>query len=82
MLELPECQTIAKQITQTLKGKIISEVKVLHTSHKFAFFQGEIKQYSDMLEGQTILEAVSYGGIIEINTEEYMIAFHDGAYPR
>lgn len=82
MLELPECQTIAKQITQTLKGKIIREVKVLHTPHKFAFFQGEIKQYSDMLEGQTILEAVSYGGIIEINTEEYMIAFHDGAYPR
>ena len=42
MLELPECQTIAKQITQTLKGKIISEVKVLHTPHKFALDQKSV----------------------------------------
>ena len=82
MLELPESQTIAKQIVQTLKGKRICEIEVLHTPHKFAFFQGETKQYYDMLEGQTILGAVSHGGMIEINTEDCMIVLNDGAYPR
>ena len=46
MLELPESYTISKQIHESLSGKIISYIEVLHTPHKFAFFKGEIRRLS------------------------------------
>ena len=82
MLELPESYTISKQIEQTLKGKIISSIEILHTPHKFAFLQGDMDKYPDDLEGQTIVGATYHGGMIEIDTEDSMIAFADGACPK
>lgn len=82
MLELPESYTLSKQINEHLKGKIISEVQVLHTPHRFAFFHGDTKAYGEMLEGQTIVEAKPVGGMLEIDTEDCMIVFADGLTPR
>lgn len=82
MLELPESYTIAKQIQENLTGKIISYIEILHTPHRFAFFQGDVDKYADYLEGQKIVGATYHGGMIEINTEDSMIAFADGAYPK
>ena len=82
MLELPESYTISKQIEQTLKGKRISNIEVLHTPHKFAFFKGDKEKYADYLEGQSIAGAAYHGGLIEINTEDSMIVLGDGAYPK
>ena len=81
MLELPESYTIAKQINEHLTGKIISYIEVLQTPHKFAFFNGEVDQYEEYLEGQTITGAVFQGGMVQINTEDSMIVLNDGAYP-
>lgn len=66
MLELPESYTISGQMKRTLTGKIISYIEVLHTPHGFAFFHGDIKSYGDLLEGQTVVDAVCHGGMIEI----------------
>ena len=66
MLELPESYTIAKQIEQTLKGKIISEIEMLHTPHKFAFVKEHSENYSDVLEGQMITGAVHILSIMRI----------------
>ena len=63
MLELPESYHIAKQVEEHLKGKIISYIEVLHTPHKFAFFQGDRDAYEELLEGQTIEGAVNRGGM-------------------
>lgn len=82
MLELPESYTIAKQMEQTLKDKVISYVEVLHTPHKFAFFHGERERFKEFLEGQRITGATYHGGMIELDTEEYMIIFADGARPQ
>ncbi|MDD6812647.1 MAG: endonuclease VIII [Lachnospiraceae bacterium] len=82
MLELPESYTIAKQMEETLKGKIISYVEVLHTPHKFAFFHGKVENCKDCLEGQRIIGATYHGGMIQLNTEDYMIVFADGARPQ
>lgn len=82
MLELPESYTIAKQIREHLTGKIISSAEVLQTPHKFAFFKGETDKYGDYLEGQTIVGAVFWGGMVQIDTEDYMIVLYDGAYPK
>ena len=82
MLELPESVMIAKQIEQTLKGKIISEIEILHTPHKFAFVKEHSENYSDVLEGQMITGAVHHGGMVEIDMENGMIVLADGAYPK
>ena len=82
MLELPESYTIAKQINETLQGKIISYVQLLHTPHKFAWVTFENGSFEDYLEGQTIEGAVHQGGILEIDTEDSMLLLSDGAYPK
>lgn len=82
MLELPESYTISKQIEQALSGKIISYIELMHTPHKFAFFHGEKDKFSDWLEGQRIVGAAYHGGMVEVDTEDYMIVFADGAYPK
>lgn len=82
MLELPESYTISKQIDEHLKGKIISSIEVLHTPHRFAFFRGDKELFADYLEGQNIEKATYHGGLIEIDTEDSMIVFADGAYPK
>lgn len=82
MLELPESYTISKQIEQALSGKIISSIEIMHTPHKFAFFHGEKEKFSDWLEGQRIVGATYHGGMVEVDTEDSMIVFADGAYPK
>lgn len=82
MLELPESITISKQIKQTLTGKTISSVEILHTPHKFAFFHGETDTFREILEGGTITDALARGGMVEIRTEDGMIVLSDGAFPK
>lgn len=82
MLELPESATIARQINEHLTGKIISEIKVLQTPHKFAFIKCEHEKYEECLEGQAITGAVFQGGMVQIDMEDSMIVMNDGAYPR
>ncbi len=82
MLELPESYTISRQINENLVGKIINSIEVLHTPHRFAFFKGNVEEYDNMLEGQSIVGAACHGGMIEIDTDDYMIVLADGAYPK
>lgn len=82
MLELPESYTIAKQVNETLRGKIISYVELLHTSHKFAFIPCNKGNFKECLEGQVIEGAIHRGGMLEIDTEDGMLLLADGAYPK
>lgn len=82
MIELPESYTISGQIEKSLYGKIISDIEVLHTPHSLAFFHGDRKGYGDLLGGQTVKKAAYHGGMVEMDTEDCMIVFADGAYPR
>lgn len=82
MLELPESYTISQQIKQALVGKTIRSIEILHTPHRFAFFRGEVERLSEKLEGQAIVDATYHGGFIEIDTEDSMLTFADGAYPK
>ena len=82
MLELPESYTISNQIQNALTGKVISYIEILHTPHRFAFLKGDVDKYADYLEGQKIIGATWHGGMVEIVTEDSMIAFADGAYPK
>nr|WP_294485393.1 endonuclease VIII [uncultured Anaerosporobacter sp.] len=82
MLELSESYNIVKQMRDTLKDKIVSEVVVLQTPHKFTWFWGDKNSYEELLEGKQVTGANSYGGIIELELEDVRVIFADGAYPR
>lgn len=82
MLELPESCTVAKQMEEKLTGKTISHVEMLHTPHRFAFIKEHSEGYCNNLEGQTVTGACHHGGMAELDLNESMIIFADGAYPR
>lgn len=82
MLEIPESYSLAKQLNQTIKGKIISYVKANHSPHSFAWYFGDPEGYNDLLSGKIIGNSYSYGSIVEIEAEDCRIAFMDGASPQ
>lgn len=82
MIEFPESYTMAKQIQENLNGKIVSEVIVLQSPHKFAFFWGEKDDYPELLEGKKITGATNYGGMLQIELEDMILVLSDGAYPK
>ena len=84
MIELPEAQTLARQMRETLVGKKITHVQALQTPHGFAFFRGEPQGYAAALEGLTISSAVAFGGRPELRFEgtELRLSFNDGVNAR
>ncbi|NLG03694.1 MAG: hypothetical protein GX567_07715 [Clostridia bacterium] len=82
MIELPESITIVKQLNEMIKDKMISEILINHSPHRFAFCSGSQEEYAQMLEGKRITGCVSRAGIIEIQAEDAKLTLNDGAYPR
>lgn len=82
MLEIPESTVLAKQVTDTLKGKCISYVEANHSPHKFAWYEGDPSGYDDLLSGKRITGAVARGGMLEIEAEDCVLVLQDGANPR
>ena len=63
MIELPEAVNLATQISDTIHGKRIAAVTAQHTAHKLAWYYGDPSKYSDLLVGNTVDKACSYGGL-------------------
>ncbi len=82
MLEFPESRVISAQMRNTLAGRKIVSVEVEQTPHRFAFFSDCKERYDALLRGQTVRGACGHGGIVELDTDELMLFFSDGAYPR
>lgn len=80
MIELPESITIASQFNQ-LAGKNISRVILQQTPHRFAFINPKIG-FEPLVCGQIIQKGYHVGGFACLETEDCIIAFSDGAYPR
>jgi formamidopyrimidine-DNA glycosylase len=82
MIELPEAQTLAKQLNRKTKGKKISSVTAASSPHKLAWYHGDPKKYHNLIKGKTIKKAAGVGGIVEIRADTTIIALSDGAAPR
>lgn len=82
MLELPESKVYAKQMNETIVGKRIVSVMMDQSPHKFAFYSMNASEYPRILEGMKIKGCQSFGGMIEVDFDEYKLIFADGAYPR
>ena len=78
MIELPEAVNLAKQFTETIKGKKVKEVVAGYSPHKFAWYHGDPADYSSRLNKKTIGAAISYGGLVEVAVGDYNLLFGDG----
>lgn len=79
MIEIPESYALAKQLNQTISGKIISYVKANQSPHSFAWYHGNPDDYDELLSGKTIGQAYARAGMVEIEAEDCRILLGDGA---
>jgi formamidopyrimidine-DNA glycosylase len=78
MIEIPEAESLSRQLTETVSGKRIVGVVAGLSPHKFAWYHGDPKDYDALLCGKTIGTAVAYGGMVEIGIGDAVILFSDG----
>lgn len=78
MIELPESQTLARQLSQTITGKRIEMVEAGHSPHGFAFYHGDPQGYPKLLENRNVESAQAFGGIVELIIEDTRLVFNDG----
>ncbi|MCL1839934.1 formamidopyrimidine-DNA glycosylase [Candidatus Saccharibacteria bacterium] len=79
MIELPEVNTISKDLRKTILGKTITDIKGDFKSHKFTFYYQNPEKYRSFLVGKKITDIISRNFYIEIAAENYKIIFRDGA---
>jgi formamidopyrimidine-DNA glycosylase len=82
MIEIPEAESLSRQLTETVNGKKIAVVVAGLSPHKFAWYHGEPKDYDALLRGKTIGTAVARGGMVEIRAGDAMLLFSDGVVLR
>lgn len=78
MIELPEANTLARQITDTLAGKLIASAVANSSPHKFAWYHGDPAAYAALLPGARIEQAVPCGGMVQIMAGDIRLLFTDG----
>lgn len=80
MIEIPEAIILAKQLQEELTGKMITYAIADSSHHKFAWYNGDPKDYSEVLEGKTVTGACAYGGKLHLLlSEDTGIGFFDGS---
>ncbi|WHH60802.1 endonuclease VIII [Petroclostridium sp. X23] len=82
MIELPEADSIARQINETLIGKKIMNVVAAQHPHRFAWYYGDPQCYHDLLYDKVIDQAVSYGGLVEIIADDACVLLGEGIHLR
>ncbi len=79
MIEIPESQTIARQIRETLAGRVVTDVFNATHPHKFAWYSGDPLEYPKLLSGRKIVGAVGRGAFIDVLLEDDLhLAVSDG----
>lgn len=65
-MELPEILTLARQTGEVLSGKKVLDVYPPTDLHKFAFFEGDPAEYSEMLRGKKVVGTAGAGIFADI----------------
>ncbi len=82
MLELPESQTLARQLRESILGKRIEKVQANATPHGFAFYHGDPAGYGGLLLGKTVEDVQVFGGQVEIIAGDARLVINDGVNMR
>lgn len=82
MIEIPEAESLSRQLTETVSGKRIARVVAGRSPHKFAWYHGDPEGYDALLHGKTISSAVAKGGMVEMRASDAVMLFSDGVVLR
>jgi formamidopyrimidine-DNA glycosylase len=80
MIELPEATVIARQITETLSGKLVERAVANASPHKFAWYSGDPAEYNARLAGKVIGQGSAMGGSIEFGAGDLFAWEVDGLF--
>ena len=61
MFELPECATLARQMNETLRGKIIDRGRLGNSPHKFVWYNRKPAEFERLTKGKKVGAAVARG---------------------
>jgi formamidopyrimidine-DNA glycosylase len=78
MLELPETNVIAAQLTGSFSNSKIAGVVAAHTPHKLTWYFGDFGKYPDLLIGKTIRNAAACGSMVELYAGDAIVLFSEG----
>jgi len=79
MIELPEATTIARQMSDGLKGKKIKSSVLGNSPHKFAFYTRSPEEYEAILKDKTIGPCKEHGSLILAAVEpDHVLALGGG----
>lgn len=82
MIEIPEANTLMRQLNETVVGKKITDAIAGASPHGFAWFSCDPVAYGAMLNGKTVKKAACYGGRPELQTEDMILSLWDGVNAR
>lgn len=81
MMELPEAIVLARQITETFRGREIAECIRGNSPHKFAFYNREPEEYAAIAKGKTVGEAGDSGRALLVPMQPgYVLMLGEGGY--
>jgi formamidopyrimidine-DNA glycosylase len=76
MFELPEYVTLAKQINETLTGKVVDQGSLGNTPHKFVWYNRTPAEFAALTRGKTVGKARAQGRWLFIALEPgYVLVF-------
>lgn len=79
MIEIPESQTLARQLRETLLGCVITGVFNATHPHKFTWYTGDPLDYPARLAGRKICGAEGLGAFVDLHLDEGLhLAVSDG----
>ena len=83
MIEIPESQTVARQVRETLAGRTVTGVFNATHPHKFTWYTGDPLEYPMLLTGRKIVGAEGCGAFVNVLLENDMhLALSDGVILR
>ncbi len=83
MIEAPEARVIARQLSETVCGKTITEAVAQFSAHKFAFFHEGPRETEQLLRDRCVEEVRAIGGQVEmVLSGDVRFAFSDGCNVR
>jgi formamidopyrimidine-DNA glycosylase len=79
MFECPEMVTLARQINETIQGKIVQEGQLGNSPHKFVWYNRKPEEFTRLTRGKTVGNAHARGRWLFIPLEPgYIIPFEPG----
>lgn len=78
MIEIPEAIAIAKQLDISIHGKVVKDVVVAQSPHKWAWYYKDPADYHERLVGRTMGNSMAFGSFVEADAAPAKLLFSEG----